>query len=70
MKIRKRPQKKSLWNILPRAVKKRIWMPGLFALLLGTDEALKARDLQKWIGLMNNYRHCAAEIVRKDWVYS
>ena len=41
MKIRKRPQKKSLWNILPRAVKKRIWMPGLFALLLGTDEALK-----------------------------
>lgn len=41
MKIRKRPQKKSLWHILPRAVKKRIWMPGLFALLLGTDEALK-----------------------------
>ena len=41
MKIRKHPQKKSLWNILPRAVKKRIWMPGLFALLLGTDEALK-----------------------------
>ena len=41
MKIRKRPQKKSLWHILPRAVKKRTWMPGLFALLLGTDEALK-----------------------------
>ena len=41
MKIRKRPQKKSLWNILLRAVKKRIWLPGLFALLLGTDEALK-----------------------------
>lgn len=41
MKIRKHPQKKSLWHILPRAVKKRIWMPGLFALLLGTDEALK-----------------------------
>ena len=36
----------------------------------GTDEELKARDLQKWIGLMNNYRHCAAESVRKDWVYS
>lgn len=36
----------------------------------GTDDELKATDLQKLIGLMNNYRHCAAEIVREDWVYS
>ncbi len=36
----------------------------------GTDEKLKATDLMKWIGLMNNYRHCAAEIVREDWVYN
>lgn len=36
----------------------------------GTNDALKATDLQKWIGLMNNYRHCAAEIVREDWVYN
>lgn len=36
----------------------------------GTDEKLKATDLMKWVGLMNNYRHCAAEIVREDWVYN
>lgn len=33
----------------------------------GTDEALKARDPMKWVRLMNNYRHCAAEIVRQNW---
>ena len=36
----------------------------------GTDETLKARDPMKWTGLMNNYRHCAAEMVRQDWVYN
>ena len=36
----------------------------------GTDENLKRTDPMKWVGLMNNYRHCAAEIVRQDWVYS
>ena len=29
----------------------------------GPDEALKARDMMKWVRLMNNYRHSAEEIV-------
>lgn len=36
----------------------------------GTNDELKATDPMKWVGLMNNYRHCAAEIVREDWVYN
>ena len=35
----------------------------------GTDEALKARDQMRWVGLMNNYRSCALEIVLADVVY-
>lgn len=35
----------------------------------GTDEALKARDPMSWVGLMNNYRHCAEEIVLPMTVY-
>lgn len=35
-----------------------------------TDEALKARDQLCWIGLMNNYRACAEEIVLKEVVYT
>ncbi|MDD4124494.1 MAG: TnpV protein [Eubacteriales bacterium] len=33
------------------------------------DETLKARDQLRWVGLMNNYRHCAEEIVLKEVVY-
>lgn len=35
----------------------------------GTDEALKARDQLLWVGLINNYRNCAEEIVLKEVVY-
>lgn len=35
----------------------------------GTDEALKASDQLRWVGLMNNYRACAEEIVLKEVVY-
>lgn len=35
----------------------------------GTDEALKARDQLRWVGLMNNYRSCAEELVLKEVVY-
>ena len=35
----------------------------------GTDEELKARDQLLWVGLMNNYRDCAEEIVLKEVVY-
>ena len=35
----------------------------------GTDEALKARDQLRWVGLMNNYRSCAEELVLKEVIY-
>ncbi len=36
----------------------------------GVTEELKAEDMMRWIGLMNNIRACADEIVLKDIVYS
>ena len=36
----------------------------------GTDEALQALDLMKWVGLMNNYRHSAVEIVWANVIYA
>ncbi len=32
----------------------------------GTDESLKAREQMRWVGLMNNYRHCAEEVLLKE----
>ena len=40
-----------------------------FAEADGCDEKLKAADQMKWVGLMNNYRHCAEEIILKDLIY-
>lgn len=34
----------------------------------GTNEELKAKDQLKWVGLMNNYRHCAEECIQ-DLIY-
>ena len=34
----------------------------------GLSEELKETDPQKWIGLMNNYRMCAQEIVIQDMI--
>ena len=34
-----------------------------------TNELLKATNQMKWVGLMNNYRHCAEEIVFRDIIY-
>ena len=36
----------------------------------GVMEELKATDMMRWIGLMNNIRACADEIVLNDIVYS
>ena len=36
----------------------------------GVTEQLKATDMMRWIGLMNNIRACADEIVLNDIVYS
>lgn len=35
----------------------------------GKDEAFKARDQLRWVGLMNNYHNCAEKIVLKDVVF-
>lgn len=35
----------------------------------GCNEKLKASDQMKWVGLMNNYRHCAEEIIFKELIY-
>ena len=36
----------------------------------GVMEQLKAEDMMRWVGLMNNIRACADEIVLNDIVYS
>lgn len=35
----------------------------------GTDENLKAYDQLKCVGLMNNYKHCAEEIVLQELIF-
>ena len=35
-----------------------------------TTEKLKAEDMMKWVGLMNNIGACVDEIVLNDIVYS
>lgn len=35
----------------------------------GVTEQLKMRNLMKWVGLMNNIKVCAEEIVLKESVY-
>lgn len=36
----------------------------------GVTEKMKAKDMMRWIGLMNNIRSCVDEIVLNDIVYS
>ena len=36
----------------------------------GVTEQLKAVDMMKWVGMMNNIRTCVDEIVLNDIVYS
>lgn len=36
----------------------------------GVTEALKAADMMKWIGLMNNIRNRAEEIVTSNLIYA
>lgn len=35
----------------------------------GVTEQLKMQDLMKWVGLMNNIKACAEEIVLKEIIY-
>lgn len=34
----------------------------------GVTEELKAADQMRWVGLMNNYQHCAEELVLREYV--
>ena len=36
----------------------------------GVTEQLKAEDQMRWVGLMNNIRHSAAEIVNRDLIFA
>lgn len=40
------------------------------AIKQGLTEKLKAEDMMRWIGLINNIRSCVDEIVLNDIVYS
>ena len=40
------------------------------AIKQGVTEQLKAEDMMRWVGLINNIRACADEIVLNDIVYS
>lgn len=40
------------------------------AIRQGITEKLKAQDMMKWVGMMNNIRSCVDEIVLNDIVYS
>ena len=35
----------------------------------GVDEKLKAENQLKWVGLMNNFRHSAREIINSSFLY-
>ena len=35
----------------------------------GCNESLKRADPMKWVGLMNNYRNCAEEIIFRELIY-
>ncbi|MFA6697065.1 MAG: TnpV protein [Eubacteriales bacterium] len=35
----------------------------------GITEQLKANDMMKWVGMVNNIRNCADEIVRNELIY-
>ena len=36
----------------------------------GVTEQLKSENPMQWVGMMNNIRHCAEEVVLKELVYS
>ena len=36
----------------------------------GITEQLKSTDQMRWIGLMNNIRHCAEEIINENIIYT
>ena len=46
------------------------YLPKEMAVRQGVTEKLKAQDMMRWGGMMNNIRACVDEIVLNDIVYS
>ena len=59
-----------LWEVDDAAQQQVEQMVAAMARQDGTDEALKQRDPLRWAGLMNNYQHCAEELVLKELIYT
>jgi hypothetical protein len=57
-----------LWDIDWRCIEQVEQLVVAYAQTEGTDEALKARDQMKWVGLMNNYRKVVEEVVLGEMV--
>ncbi len=55
-----------LWDIEQRCMTQVEQLVAAYAAADGTDEALKARDQMRWVGLMNNYRNAAEEVVTRQ----
>lgn len=53
----------SAWNMAEYLIKE-------MAIRQGVTEKLKAEDIMRWVGMMNNIRVCVDEIVLNDIVYS
>ena len=45
------------------------WLIGLMKKRQGVTEQLKAENQMQWVGMMNNIRHSAEEVVLKEIVY-
>ena len=60
-----------IWQKICKIYKKQeVYLIKEMAKKQGVTEELKATDMMRWIGLMNNIRACADEIVLNDIVYS
>lgn len=60
-----------IWQKICKIYKKQaVYLIKKMAKKQGVTEELKATDMMRWIGLMNNIRSCVDEIVLNDIVYS
>lgn len=57
---------KHLWEVDQHCTAQVERLVATFAAADDTDEALKARDQMRWVGLMNNYRNAAEEVVTRQ----
>ena len=58
-----------LWDIEQTALERLEIMTAKMAVSEGVTEELKARDMMKWVGLMNAIRSAAEETILEELVY-